>query len=152
MSSGSLFFKKFEKKSSPPALSMAAEVRAASTATGSSHDKKAATASSVRDVQQSEAKDRQPVARGGQTPVRDRSTVIKSKVDNAGVKASAKCDEKEAKRRSSEVGVLRVCFIVSFESMQLASVIQSLDSVIGRINHYIYPSISSVLLKHIEFM
>lgn len=102
MSSGSLFFKKFEKKSSPPALSMAAEVRAASIATGSSGDKKVVTASIVRDVRQSGAKDRQPVARGGQTPVRDRSTVIKSKVDNADVKASVKCDENEAKRRSSE--------------------------------------------------
>ncbi|XP_074633138.1 DNA repair protein XRCC1-like [Acropora palmata] len=102
MSSGSLFFKKFEKKSSPPALSMAAEVRAASIATGSSDDKKVGTASIVRDVRQSGAKERQPVARGGQTPVRDRSTVIKSKVDNADVKASAKCGENEAKRRSSE--------------------------------------------------
>lgn len=102
MSSGSLFFKKFEKKSSPPALSMAAEVRAASIASGSSDDKKVGTASIVRDVRQSGAKERQPVARGGQTPVRDRSTVIKSKVDNADVKASAKCDENEAKRRSSE--------------------------------------------------
>lgn len=102
MSSGSLFFKKFEKKSSTPALSMAAEVRAASIATGSSGDKKVVTASIVRDVRQSGAKERQPVARGGQTPVRDRSTVIKSKVDNADVKASAKCVENEAKIRSSE--------------------------------------------------
>ena len=138
MSSGSLFFKKFEKKSSPPALSMAAEVRAASIATGSSDDKKVGTASIVRDVRQSGAKERQPVARGGQTPVRDRSTVIKSKVDNADVKASAKCDENEAKRRSSEVGLLS-SLLYSQLLMQLSPVIQSSDRVIERINHCICP-------------
>lgn len=138
MSSGSLFFKKFEKKSSPPALSMAAEVRAASIATGSSDDKKVGTTSIVRDVRQSGAKDRQPVASGGQTSVRDRSTVIKSKVDNADGKASAKCDENEAKRRSSEVGLLS-SLLYSHLPMQLSPVIQSSDRVFEGINHCICP-------------
>lgn len=104
MSSGSLFFSKLHKKASPPLMSMAAEVRAASTASSSSNDRKESTASNSHDARHPMARDRQPVAKGGQSTMRDRCTVANDKAEKTGVKAQAspKCVEKEVQRRMSE--------------------------------------------------
>ena len=104
VTSGSLFFKKLQKKSSPPPMSTAAEVRAASTAASSSDDRKAGATSTVQEVRHPVAKDRHPVAMGGQLPASDRHPVANDKLGKVGEKTSPKTDVTHVQRRTSEVG------------------------------------------------
>lgn len=102
VTSGSLFFKKLQKKSSPPPMSTAAEVRAASTAASSSDDRKAGATSTVQEVRHPVAKDRHPVAMGGQSPASDRHPVANDKLGKVGEKTSPKTDVTHVQRRTSE--------------------------------------------------
>ena len=87
-------------------MSMAAEVRAASTAASSSDDRKAGGASSVQEVRHPVAKDRHPVAKDGQSAASDRHPVAKDRGEKVGGKASPKPDERLVQRRTSEVRFL----------------------------------------------
>ena len=104
MSSGSLFFKKLTRRPSPPLMSVAAEVRAASTAAGSSGYSKTATTSSDQGVRHSVAKDKQPEAKRGLSSPLDGRTVAKDRAEKLCGKASPKANEKQVQRRLSEVG------------------------------------------------
>jgi len=77
-------------------MSIAAEVRAASTATTSSDDRKPSAVSSGQDI-------RHPVAKDGHLSNKDRHPVTKDRVEKIGGKSSPKPDEKPVQRRTSEV-------------------------------------------------
>ena len=77
-------------------MSTAAEVRAASTATTSSDDRKASAVSSVQGV-------RHPVAKDGHSSNKDRHPVAKDRAEKIGGRSSPKPDEKPVQRRTSEV-------------------------------------------------
>ena len=77
-------------------MSTAAEVRAASTATTSSDDRKPSAVSSVQDA-------RQPVAKDGHSLNKDRHPVAKHRAEKIKEKSSPKPDENPVQRRTSEV-------------------------------------------------
>lgn len=77
-------------------MSTAAEVRAASTATTSSEDRKPSVVSSVQDV-------RHPVAKDGHSLNKDRHPVAKHRAEKIGGRSCPKPDEKPVQRRTSEV-------------------------------------------------
>ena len=111
-SSGSLFFKKLVKKPSPPPMSTAAEVRAASTATSSSDDRKGSSTNSMQEMRHP-VKDRQPVAKDGQSTSLDRHPVAGDKVEKVVRKPSPKSEEKQVQRRASEVCYFSISLICS---------------------------------------
>jgi len=77
-------------------MSIAAEVRAASTATTSSDDRKPSASSSGQDSRHSVAKD-------GHSLNKDRHPVSKDRAEKIGGRSSPKPDEKPVQRRTSEV-------------------------------------------------
>ena len=85
-------------------MSTAAEVRAASTATTSSDDRKPSAVSSAQDI-------RHPVAKDGHSLNKDRHPVAKDRAEKTGGRSSPRPDEKPVQRKTSEVQfVKQSCF------------------------------------------
>lgn len=102
ISSGNLFFKKFQKKSSP--LSTAAEVRAAASTVISSVDKRTIAASTAQNHKHPSTKDGKSGDRETHSVASDRQPVARDRADKIGGRSSPKPGERYSHRKTSEVG------------------------------------------------
>lgn len=104
ISSGKLFFKKFQKKTSPPSMSTAAEVRAAASTVISSVDKRTIAASTAQNHRHPSTKDGQSGDRETHSVASDRQPVARGRADKIGGRSSPKPGERYSHRKTSEVG------------------------------------------------
>lgn len=102
ISSGNLFFKKFQKKTSPPSMSTAAEVRAAASTVISSVDKRTIVASTAQNHRHPSTKDGQSGDRETHSVASDRQPVARDRADKIGGRSSPKPGERYSHRKTSE--------------------------------------------------